>query len=233
MKRIIYILFLTPLCLLSVLTIMYISSNKAPFFVIKDIKINGIKQLQEGEVIKRISPFIKETILSLDAKKIRESVMSHPFVKDVRIKTVFPFSVVIDVQEKKPSALWIDKTGNVMVVDENGEPFRPIGQDMARNLFVINTKERMDVKAIFDEVNSWVKEGIIKKELISEVVYINGNMTLFTTQDGIEVILGKEDQKKRLKRALMVLEDAKKRGLLIRCIDARFEKGAIIQERQV
>ncbi len=38
---------------------------------------------------------------------------------------------------------------------------------------------------------------------------------------------------KRLKRAMVVLEDAKKRGLLIKCIDARFEKGAIIQERQV
>jgi hypothetical protein len=35
-----------------------------------------------------------------------------------------------------------------------------------------------------------------------------------------------------LKRAIAVLEDAKKRGFLIKCIDARFEKGAIIQERK-
>ena len=233
MKRILYILFLAPLCLLSVLTIMYVSSNKTPFFTIKNIKINGIEQLQEVEVIRRVSPFIKETILSLDAQKIRKSVMSHPFVKDVRIKTVFPFSVVIDVVEKKPSALWIDGTGSVMVVDENGEPFRPIAQNMAKDLFIINTKEKRDVKCVFEEVNSWIKEGIIKKEQISEVVYANDNMTLYVAKEGIEVILGKEGQKKRLKRALIVLEAAKKRGLLIKCIDARFEKGAIIQERQV
>lgn len=233
MKRTLYILFLTPLCFLSILTVVYISSNKSPLFMIKDIKINGLKQLQEGEVIKRISPFIRETILSLDAQKIRESVMSHPFVKDVSIKTVFPFSVVIDVQEKRPSALWIDEKGNVMVIDENGEPFRTIAQGMVKDMFVINTMEKNDVKYVFNEVNGWIREGIIKKEQISEVAYIYGNMTLYFTQDAIEIILGKEDQKRRLKRALIVLEDAKKRGLLIRCIDARFEKGAIIQERQV
>ncbi|MCX7965697.1 MAG: FtsQ-type POTRA domain-containing protein [Syntrophorhabdaceae bacterium] len=233
MKRILYILFLAPLCLLSFLTMVYLSTNKGPLFMIKDIKIKGIKQLEEGEVIKRISPFIKETIFSLDAQRIKESITAHPFVRDVSVKTVFPFSVVIEVKEKKPSALWIDEKGNVMVIDENGEPFRILGEGMAKDMFVINTKEKTDMKWIFEEINRWIKDGIIKKEQISEIVFAGGNMTLYFAQDGIEVILGKEDQKKRLKRALMVLEDAKKRGLLIRCIDARFEKGAIIQERQV
>jgi hypothetical protein len=31
---------------------------------------------------------------------------------------------------------------------------------------------------------------------------------------------------------MAVLEDAHKRGLVIKCIDSRFEKGAIIQERK-
>jgi hypothetical protein len=48
----------------------------------------------------------------------------------------------------------------------------------------------------------------------------------------VEIILGKEDHKARLKKALTVLRDADKRGLVIKCIDARFERGAIIQERK-
>lgn len=233
MKRFLYILFLTPLCFLSVLTIVYLSTNKSLFFMVKEIKINGLKQLQEQEVVKRISPFLKETIFSLDGQKIREAVISHPFVRDVSIKTVFPFSVVIEVQEKKPSALWINPEGNIIVLDENGEPFRGIARGIANNMFIINTKEKSELKRVFNEVNQWIKDGIIKSDQISEVVLIDGNITLFFTKDSIEVILGKEDLKKRLKRALIVLEDAKKRGLLIKCIDARFEKGAIIQERQV
>nr|MBP9561129.1 hypothetical protein [Syntrophorhabdaceae bacterium] len=66
-----------------------------------------------------------------------------------------------------------------------------------------------------------------------EVVCRDKSITLFLVQDSIEIILGKEDLKKRLERAQVVLEDAKKRGLLIKCIDARFEQGAIIQERRV
>jgi cell division septal protein FtsQ len=57
-------------------------------------------------------------------------------------------------------------------------------------------------------------------------------VTIFGVEDGVEIILGKDDQEGRLKRAIAVLDDARKRGLLIKCIDARFEKGAIIQERK-
>jgi cell division septal protein FtsQ len=63
-------------------------------------------------------------------------------------------------------------------------------------------------------------------------MYNEGNITLFSLNDGVEIILGKEERPERLKRAVAVLEDAKKRGLLIRCIDARFENGAIIKERK-
>ena len=74
--------------------------------------------------------------------------------------------------------------------------------------------------------------GIIEKDDLSEVVYRDGNVTLFSLDDGVEIILGKEDQTERLKRAVAVLDDAKKRGLLIKCIDARFENGAIVKERK-
>jgi cell division septal protein FtsQ len=55
---------------------------------------------------------------------------------------------------------------------------------------------------------------------------------MFGFEDSVEIILGKEDHKTRLRRAMAVLKDAGKRGLVIRCIDARFEKGAIIQEKK-
>ena len=99
-------------------------------------------------------------------------------------------------------------------------------------MFIINAKEKTDVKSLYKEVSTWFTEGVIKKDAVSEVAYNDGNITIFGMGDGVEIILGKEDQRERLKRAIAVLEDAKKRGLLIKCIDARFERGAIIQERK-
>lgn len=232
MMKTLKMLFIVPFCLLSTLTMVYLFSKDEPLFFLKNIKINGTNQLLERDVMGRISPFLKESLLKVDVVKIKEAIMSHPFVREASIRRVFPFSIVIDVKEKRPSALWVNVDGNVQVLDENGEPYKALSKGETAGLFLINSKSRKDVKSIYREVDTWYQEGIIKKETISEIVYNEGSLTLFSMGDGVEIILGKEDQKERLKKAIAVLEDAKKRGLLIKCIDARFEKGAIIQEKK-
>lgn len=232
MKRTLYILFLAPLCVLSILTIVYLFSKDEPLFFLKNVRISGASQLSERDIMGRVTPYLKESLLKVDIVKIKEAITNHPFVREVSVKRAYPFSVVIDVKEKAPSALWVKNDGDVFVLDESGEPYRKMGKGDIKGLFIINAKERADVASIFREVNVWSAEGIMKKEKLSEVAYNEGNITLFGLDDGVEIILGKEDQKKRLKRAVAVMEDARKRGLLIKCIDARFEKGAIIQERK-
>ncbi len=232
MKKVLYMCFIVPLCILSMLTMFYIFSKNEPFFFIQDIKINGIEQLKDADIMGRINPYLKETLFGVDASKMQESIISHPFVREARIKMIYPFSLVIDVKEKKPSALWVNADGEVDVLDENGEPYKKLGKSDISGMFIINAKEKTDVKSLYKEINKWFSEGVIKKDAVSEVAYNDGSITIFGMGDGVEIILGKEDQKGRLKRATAVLEDAKKRGLLIKCIDARFEKGAIIQERK-
>jgi len=232
MKKVLSMCFIIPVCILSMLTLVYILSKEESFFFIKNIRINGNEQLKDGDIMGRITPYLKETLFSVDASKMQEAIISHPFVREVRIKRIYPFSIIIDVKEKKPSALWVNTGGEVNVLDENGEPYRQLARSDIRDMFIINAKEKTDVKSLYKEVNAWFTEGVIKKDAVSEVAYNNGNITIFGMGDGVEIILGKEDQKERLKRAVAVLEDAKKRGLLIKCIDARFERGAIIQERK-
>ena len=232
MKKILSMCFIIPVCILSMFTLVYILSKEEPFFFIKNIRINGNEQLKDGDIMGRITPYLKETLFSVDASKMQEAIISHPFVREVRIKRIYPFSIIIDVKEKKPSALWVNTSGGVNVLDENGEPYKQLARSDIRGMFIINAKEKTDVKSLYKEVNVWFAEGVIKKDAVSEVAYNDGNITMFGMGDGVEIILGKEDQKERLKRAVAVLEDAKKRGLLIKCIDARFERGAIIQERK-
>jgi cell division septal protein FtsQ len=150
----------------------------------------------------------------------------------VRVKRVFPFSILIDVTERVPSALWVGLAGDVRVLDEQGVPYRNLMKEDTKGLFVINAAERSAATSIFREISGWDRDGILRKDAISEVMYRDGNVTLFSLDDAVEIILGKEDQRERLKRAVAVLDDAKKRGLLIKCIDARFEQGAIVKERK-
>jgi cell division protein FtsQ len=232
MKKTLYIFFLVPICILSMLTTIYIFSKDEPLFFIKNIRINGASQLGDEDIMGRISPFIRGNLFRIDIQKMKEIITSHPFVKEVRIKRVFPFSIIIDVKEKIPSALWVDKNGVISVLDESGEPYKKLTKGDIKNMFVINAGDKADVKSLYRETNSWITQGIIKRNAISEIAYDEGSVTVFGAEDGVEIVLGKEDQKERLKRAVSILEDAKKRGLMIKCIDARFEKGGIIQERK-
>jgi len=232
MKKFIYMCFLVPLGTLSLMIIIYMFTKNEPFFFIKNVSINGNNQLRDADIMTRITPYLKDTLFGIDVGKIQETIISHPFVREASIKRVYPFSIIIDVKEKKPSALWVDATGEVHVLDETGEPYKILSRDEKVGMYIINAKERSDVKSLYREINIWFKEGIIKKDAVSEIAYNDGNITIFGMDDGVEITLGKEDQKGRLKKAIAVLEDAKKRGLIIKCIDARFERGAIIQERK-
>ena len=232
MKRFLYILFLGPVCMLSMLSIAYLFSREEPLFFLQNVKVNGLSQLGDKETMAKIQPYLTQNIFKVDVGKVRETLRAHPFVKEVSVKRVYPFSLVIDVKEKRPSALWVTHDGSILVLDENGEAYRFLGNDDVKGLYLINTREKSDAESVFHETNSFISEGIIKNGQLSEISYNNGNLTMYGFNDGIEIILGKEDHKTRLKRAMAVLRDAGKRGLIIKCIDARFEKGAIIQEKK-
>jgi cell division protein FtsQ len=232
MKKALYMLFIVPVCILSMLSIIYLASRKEPFFFLQNVKINGTSQLNDKEIMGKVSPYLKESLLGIDVAKITDIIAANPLVKEVRIKRMYPFSIVIDVKEKTPSAIWINRDGDPYVLDEYGNPYRKLLKGENKGLYIINAEEKSDAKNLFKEINGWTAEGILRKEKISEAVYHEGSVTIFGYEGPIEIILGKEEQKKRLQRAVAVLEDANKRGLVIKCIDARFEKGAIIQERK-
>lgn len=232
MRKVLYMLFIIPVCILSMLSIIYLASKKEPLFFLQNVKINGTSQLNDKEIMKEVSPYLKESLLRIDVTKIRDTIAANPLVKEVRIKRIYPFSIVIDVKEKIPSAIWVNQEGDPHVLDEYGDPYRKLSRGENKGLYIINAREKSDAKSLFKEINGWTAEGILKKEKISEAVYHEGSVTIFGYEGPIEIILGKEEQKQRLQRAVAVLEDANKRGLVIKCIDARFEKGAIIQERK-
>ncbi len=55
MKKFLYMLFLIPVCILSMLSIVYLFSKKEPFFFLQNVKINGDQSVErqrgDGESI--------------------------------------------------------------------------------------------------------------------------------------------------------------------------------------
>lgn len=94
---------------------------KAFGFAIDTITITGLAELDEARVLAatQISP--RSSLAFLDASKVRERLMSIPLVKEVAVSKLFPDRLSIDVEERRPYALW-QKDGEVTVVAADGTP---------------------------------------------------------------------------------------------------------------
>jgi cell division protein FtsQ len=231
MKKILLGLFILPVSALSMFALIYIFTEKDPLFSIRSINVKGLSQLRERDIVTSIAHLAKGSLPGVDVGRMCELIRSHPFVRDVRISRVYPFSLVIDVVEKRPSALWVSQNGDIRVLDENGEPFRRLAKGEGK-MYLIRASGKDEARGVFKKVSSWTGEGLIAQEAISEVSLEQRGLVLYGRNDGLEIILGGEGEKERLRRALAIQDDAQKRGLMIKCIDARFERGAIIQERK-
>ncbi len=232
MRKLFYFLFLLCLSLISMAILFNFFSRKEPLFLVKGVKITGSRQLCEKEIMDMVAPHIGgKSIFEVNTEKVRKSIITHPYVKDVRIKRVYPFYLHVEIKERKPSALWVRPDGTLKVIDEDGYPYREMLKDEGVDFFLIHAKSQNEVREVFSLVSKWLKDGLISEDFLSQVLCLNGAFTIIT-KENVEIILGNEELERRLKKAKRVLEDGKKRGLLIKRIDARFEKGAIVGERR-
>ncbi|MCS7280244.1 MAG: FtsQ-type POTRA domain-containing protein [Desulfobacterota bacterium] len=204
--------------------------KEEPILRLKGIKVSGCDQIKEEEIISLVLPKLGKSILNLDTQTIRKALMAHPYVAEVKVKRVYPFYLHIAIREKSPTALWAKPDGTVKIVDEEGRPFRDLMLREKSKLPLIHAENEENLKEGLILLKGWVAQNIVKSDFIAELVYSRKAVRVVTT-DSVEILLGREDFEKRLKKALKVMEDAKRRGVLIKCIDARFEKGAIIRER--
>jgi len=94
---------------------------KALGFSIKAVTIAGERELKEQDLlaIAGISP--RNSLLFLDAAKIRERLQRLPLVKEAAVTKLYPDRLLIEIEERQPFALW-QCDGQVRIVAADGVP---------------------------------------------------------------------------------------------------------------
>lgn len=229
MKKFLYFFALFWISMISLAVLVNFLREDELFPKVLGIKISGRAQLEEKEVIELIKPYISKNFGVVDTGRIREAILTHPYVRDATVKRVYPFYLHIQIEEKKPTALWIGKDGYPKVLDEEGNPFREIKRGESLDFLIIRAQELQEVKRMLMKAKSWEDSGLLPSKDVSEVLSENESVKV-VLKSGVEILLGREEQDIRLSKALKVLNDAGKRGIAIKRMDARFEKGVIIKE---
>jgi cell division protein FtsQ len=88
-------------------------------FRVKSVDIQGLKQMDPRPVYD-IALDQKTTAMPLvDVSGIRERLLQFGWVKDARVSRRFPDTLVIDIVERKPAALWQNDEG-LSLIDAEG-----------------------------------------------------------------------------------------------------------------
>ena len=88
-------------------------------FRVKSIDVRGIKRMDPRPVYELAADQKTTAMPLLDVTGIRERLLEYGWVKDARVSRRFPDTLVIDIVEREPAALWQDED-RLTLIDREG-----------------------------------------------------------------------------------------------------------------
>ena len=88
-------------------------------FRVKSIDVRGIRRMDPRPVYELAADQKTTAMPLLDVASIRERLLEYGWVKDARVSRRFPDTLVIDIVERQPAALWQDED-RLTLIDREG-----------------------------------------------------------------------------------------------------------------
>ena len=88
-------------------------------FTVKRVEVKGIKQMDSAPVYELALDQTSMAMPLVDVHGIRSRLLQYGWVKDARVSRRLPDTLVIDIVERQPAALWQDKQ-QLALVDGDG-----------------------------------------------------------------------------------------------------------------
>ena len=194
-------------------------------FVVRDVFVVGRtetpkKTLLDAVAVKRGAP-----ILAVDLEAVRQRVQALPWVRQASVRRVLPDTLVVDIIERRPLALWqhdkkfalIDEEGQVILRDDVG-PFSDlmvvVGEDAPANATAL-------VRMLASEPDLLPR--------VKAAVRVGGRRWNVHMADGIDVKLPELDPERAWHR---LGEHQRQHGLLdkpVRVIDLRLDGRLVVR----
>ncbi len=158
---------------------------KAFGFGIKAVTIAGQSELPESAILAAADIGPRNSLLFLDVERVRERLQALPLVKDVSVTKLYPDRLLIEVEERQPSALW-QKDGHVAIVAADGMPL-----DVMRDQRFIHLPLVVGAGAnakLGEYLALLAAAGDLRERIRAGIFVAQRRWTLKTT-DGIDILL--------------------------------------------
>ena len=100
---------------------------------VEQVEVAGLKRMDRMAVYSVALDQQSRAMALVDLDEVRERLMRYGWIADARVSRRLPDTIVIDVVERVPAAVW-QNNGQLMLIDEGGTLLEPVRADAVPNL---------------------------------------------------------------------------------------------------
>jgi cell division protein FtsQ len=94
-------------------------------FEVQKVEVRGVERMDEMPVYNIALGQVDRSMLALDLPKVRAEMLQLGWVKDARISRRLPDTLVVDIVERRPTAIW-QYQHRLALIDQNGVVIAPV-----------------------------------------------------------------------------------------------------------
>jgi cell division protein FtsQ len=195
---------------------------KSASLPIKYVRTEGVYQyLSKYEIKTVLQPLVMTGFFDADMQAIHSAVSTLPWVDTVTVKRIWPDAIDIKVREKKPYARW----GGNSLITERGVIFTPKNIEQFQNLTVVTGPELQELKVL--EIMKGIKTALADQSMELAEFSVNDRWAWkLRLATGLEILLGRNEQLKKLQRFLKTLAVLKQEQVdEMAIVDLRYPNG--------
>ncbi len=189
---------------------------------IRYVRIEGVFQfLSKSEIQNVLQPIVMAGFFGVDMQEIHAAVSTLPWVDAVTVKRVWPDTIDVKVQERKPYARW----GENSLITEQGTVFTPDNIEPFKDRILIIGPELQQLKVL--EIMKGIKTALADHSMTLAMFSVNerGAWKIKLANE-LEILLGRNEQLKKLQRFLKTLTVLDQEQFLqIERVDLRYPNG--------
>ena len=192
-------IIITALLLAGIVWMASVGVKRIP---IKYVRTEGVFQyLSKDEIKTALQPLVTTGFFDADMQTIHQAVSELTWVDTVTVKRVWPDAIDIKIREKKPYVRW----GQQSLVSARGEIITPKNIDPFMTLPILQGPEQQQLKTL--EIMKGVNTALADQSMKMAEFTINDRWSWkIKLTTGLEILLGRNEQLKKLQRFLKTLE---------------------------
>ncbi len=189
---------------------------------LKYVRTEGIFQyLSKNEVQAVLQPLVLTGFFDVNMQAIHAAVATLPWVDTVAVKRIWPDAIDIKVSERKPYA----RCGKNSLITGQGVIFTPKNVDQFQNMTLVTGPESQQVRVL--EIMKGIKTALADQSMELTEFSVNDRWAWkIKLSTGLEILLGRNEQLKKLQRFLKTLTVLKQEQVeQIVVVDLRYPNG--------